>query len=222
MTKASAQQVDSICVKNVGDGGTLAFTVLKRGVSSSVALEDIAALQVGSTDRFAGALAQRRITPGTVIITDDSATPQTVKDINSDGILWQTAGATGPAYPIQVGTVDYNEGLVDFTFLQTATVGTAGFDANYDHTDWSQFASNITFTVVAGGGERRYIVVPDNADNWFDGIRDETEIGFAAARNSASDAPSELAVSVTYFGDDANVTLPLIRGEIKDYPHHTA
>jgi len=210
--------VQSFDLRNTGKGA-VTFTLKKRGQSYSIVDEDIESLQVGATDRFKGALAKRRITPKTIVITDANATPQRIEDTNGDGILWQTAGPTGPTYPIRVGTIEYNNGVIDFTFVLVVTLTTVEID--YRHTDWTAFTSNITFDIVAGGACVPYIVYPANASNYVKGIKDESEVGFFAKRKTG-EVSTMLALAISYFGDDSLMTLPIAKGEIDEFPFHNA
>jgi hypothetical protein len=205
-------------LRNNGSG-SVTFTLKKRGSSTAVTTENIDALRIGSTDRYRGSVANRRLTAGTVHIEDDNVTTvQELDDTNGDGILYQTAGPTGPTYPIAVGTVDYTEGTVDFTWLNTVT---ANVTADYTHTNWSDFSSSITFSIAAGGGRYRYDIYPANAANYIAGIKDESEVGFFAKLN-ADQSETNLHMFYTTFGPDENVTMPFRKGEINDYPYHNA
>jgi len=211
--------LQSFIMKNKGPGN-VTITLKKRGQSYTIAAENIDALRVGATDRFRGPFANRRVTPGSITLVDSNGgVPQKLQDTNSDGVLWQTDGPAGPAYPIQVGSIDYNTGVIDFTFNQAVTLSVT---VAYKHTDWTAFGTPITFPLVAGGAERQIIIVPDNADNYFDSLRDEQEFGFFGKRTAADQPPSQVGLVVVYFGDDSKIRLPLVKGEIRDYPYHNA
>lgn len=214
---SSFKQVSSFEIKNTGRG-TITVTLKKRGETTTVTAANKNALRVDSTDRFRGNLGARRLTPKTVIIVDTNVViPQRVEDTNGDGILWQTAGPVGPTYPVQVGTVDYNEGIIDFTFYATVTLAVT---ADYKQTDWASFSTPVTFDVAPGGGVYPYIIYPTNAENYMDSVKNADEIGFFAKRKSASDVASSINLSVGYFGDDSNISSQIVRGEITGYPYH--
>lgn len=217
-SNGSLTRIEGFTVVNVLDGD-VTITVKKRGTSFPITAEDIEALQVGATDQFKGPLANRRVTPGTVVITDaNGGTPQKVEDTNGDGRLFQTDGPAGPVYPQEIGTIEYNNGKIDFTFLLTVTLTTV--EAAYTHTDWTAFGTPITFTVVKGGGTREFKIYPDNAENWVDGVKGQEEVGFFGKLASASDANSMVVIDIGYFGDDSLVQMPFQKGEINDFPLH--
>lgn len=201
--------------------GAVTFTLKKRGASTTVAAENIDALRVGATDRFRGSMANRRVTPGTVKIVDSNVgTPQQVEDTNGDGVLYQTNGPAGPSYPVEVGAINYNEGIIDLTFEIGVTLSVT---ADYKHKNWADFATPITFDVVAGGAVP-YEIGGDKtrSENFQDGIGlDTTEIGFAAKKKSG-EVSTTLALEVLYYGDDSLIKLPIKKGEIDDYPYHNA
>lgn len=213
------KNIQRISLKNKGNGN-VTVTLKKRGQESTVVDENINALQVGGTDRFRGPFANRRVTPGSIVIEDDNAVvKQKVEDTDKDGVLWQTDGPAGPSYPIRVGSIVYEEGKIDFTFVQGVTLNVL---ADYKHTNWAQFDSNITFDLAAGGGARDYIILPDAADNYFDSLRDEEEWGIFAKRKTSSDPNTFLGLIVGYIGDESPLKLPLPTGEITGYPYHNA
>ena len=209
--------LQSFYMKNQGYGN-VTVTLKKRGQEYTIAAENIDALRVGTTDRFRGPFAQRRVKPGSITILDANVgVDQKIQDTNSDGILWQTDGPPGPAYPIKVGTVDYNNGIIDLTFNQAVTLSVV---VAYKHTNWVAFDSPITFGMVAGAGARDYIILPDNAQNYVESLRDEIEFGWFG-KKTASDQPStSLMLTVRYFGDDSKIRLPLEKGEITGSPYH--
>jgi hypothetical protein len=219
LNQAAFGKLNSFSLQNKGKGN-VSFELKKRGQRYTIAAEDISALQVGATDRFRGPFAKRRVDPKSIVIVDVNAVvPQRVEDTNGDGILWQTDGPTTVTYPKQVGTINYNDGIVDFTFELAVTTPVT---VDYKHTDWTSFGTAITITsLVAGGGSRDIIILPDRADNFYDGVRDEEEIGFFAAL-IAGQVPTILGLVVTYMGDDSEIILPPHKGEIDDYPFHNA
>jgi len=221
--RAGVMRMNSFELKNKGKGD-VTFTLKKRGKEYPITAEDIDSRQVGSSDRFKGTLAQRRVKPGTVVIVDaNTGTIQRVEDTNSDGVLWQTDGPVGPTYPIQVGVVNYHDGTVDFTFQVAVTLSTV--DAAYRHTNWTVFSTSVTFSIVKAGGYQHYQVKGDSARtaNILSGMSiDEIEIGFAAKKKTVDDPETILGLVIHYHGNDEEVSLPIIKGEIGDYPHHNA
>jgi len=217
-----AKRLQGFELKNKGRGN-VTYTLKKRGVSYNIPAENLAALKIGATSQYKGAMAQRRITPGSMIIVDvNVGTPQQIEDSNSDGILYQTNGPAGPVYPVEVGTIDYIEGLIDFTF---AIAVTPAVTVNYNHTNWTDFGTPITSDIVAGGGGIRTDVkgvALAVAENFVDGIKDEEEVGFFAKRTAADQARTELGAILWYFGNSEEFTLPPIKGEIDGYPYHNA
>lgn len=219
VNKEAFPKLHSFRLKNKGSGN-VTFTLKKRGVSTTIAAESLNGLQVGGSDRFRGPMANRRVTPQTVVIVDTNAgVPQRVEDTNGDGILWQTDGPATITYPRQVGTINYNDAVIDFTFGVAVTLNVT---AGYQHTDWSAFGTPITFGLVAGGAERTFLIVPDNAENFFDSVKDEDEIGFFGKKTAVDQAETVLSLVLCYFGDDSDIKLPIKKGEIDDYPYHNA
>jgi len=213
-----AKRLQRFSIRNTGTGdAAITFTAKKRGASTNVSSENIDALQFGSTNRFVGAFANRRVTEGTVIIVDSNVTTaQRVEDTNGDGDLYQTDGPTGPTYPFKVGTINYVEGTIDFTFYHNVTASTTG---DYKHTDWAGFGTAITFDVVAGGAEVQYLIYPGNAENWFDSLKGEEEVGFFAKLKAAG-PEAFIFFEGAYFGDDSLIWLPPRKGEVQHYPRH--
>jgi hypothetical protein len=219
VNKTGFSLIESIELVNKGHGN-VTFTLKKRGQSYTIAAEVITSLQVGATDRYRGKLAQRRVTPGTITILDSNAgVDQKVEDTNADGILWQVDGPVGPTYPIEVGTVDYNEGILDFTFNQAVTNPTT---IDYKHTNWTAFGTPVTFDIVAAAGSRKYTILPDDAENYFDSLKEEIEFGIFAKKTASDQDNTVLGLIVWYFGDDSQITLPLVKGEILGTPYHNS
>lgn len=214
MNVEGAKRLQGYEIHNKGNG-TVTITLKKRGQEYAIPAEALAGIRVGATDRYKGPLANRRASRGSILITDTNVvTPQKVEDTNGDGILYQTDGPVGPTYPIQVGTIDYKNSYIDFTFVVAVTPAT---QAAYRHTNWTGFTAPITFNVAAGGGFR-----PDfssaQTDNFVDGIKGESEIGWWGKLLSAAEAKSSVGIKVLYFGNDSEITLPLTKGEFEDVP----
>ena len=217
--KSALNLISKFDLKNKGKGSVI-FTLKARGKEFPVTNENINALQVGATAQVSGQLGNRRVKPGTIVITDSNVgVPQRVEDTNGDGVLFQTDGPAGPTYPLEVGTVEYNNAVVNFTFQFAITTDV---EADYTHTDWQDFSPSITSTIVGGGGQRTFILLPDNADAYFDGIKDMTEVAWFARKSSASEEEGVLGLIVYYHGDDNLIQLPLVKGEISDFPFHNA
>jgi hypothetical protein len=110
--------------------------------------------------------------PGTFTATD-AGVPQTVVDDGNGNIVDAAAPAT------IVGTIDYESGLIDFTW-PVAFVGPA-VTAGYNHRGWLSFTAPITGTLAVGGGMASLIAIPPvaagAADNYADGIKGNTYIG---------------------------------------------
>jgi hypothetical protein len=213
----SCKQLQGFDIQNTGRG-VLTFSLKKRGVVSTIPAEVITTLRVAASDRFRGIFENRRIVPQTVVIVDTNAVvPQRVEDTNGDGVLWQTNGPVGPTYPMKVGTVNYNEGKIDFTFYNAVTLPVS---SGYKHSDWSDFTTPIGFDVSSGGARRSVIVYPDGAENYIDGIKDQEEIGFFAQKKTSGDPSTTMNLCVSYFGDDSHVGTVLVKGEITGYPYH--
>jgi len=220
--RAGVMRLNSFELNNKGRGD-VTFTLLKRGREYPIVAENINALRVAATDRFRGKLAQRRIKPGSVVIVDTNVgVPQRIEDSNNDGKLWQTNGPAGPAYPILVGTINYDDAIVDFSFQVAVTLAVT---TGYRHTNWTQFTTNVTFDLVKAGGYQHYVVKGDSTrtENILKGMSfDEQEIGFVAKKKTSSDPETVLGLCIHYHGNDEEVSLPIIKGEIDDYPYHNA
>ena len=161
-------------LKNKGDEA-VTYEVLARGLLATVTTENVAGLQVGATDQFQGFLANKRITPGTLVITDAGGATQAVQDggVSVDGIGQIVNAALTTTV---VGTINYETGYIDFTWM-AAFVG-AGVTAAYTHTGWTSFTTPITGTLAAGGGEDTInLRKAPTADNYADGTRGMSLLG---------------------------------------------
>lgn len=218
LNKQGAVQMRGFMIKN-RQSGSVIFSLLARGKEVVVTAEAIVGLRVGTTNQVKGAMANRRVKPGSILISDTTTTtPQIVEDLDGDGNLYQTAGPVGTTYPVKVGTVNYIEGTLDFIFRSALT---GAVPAAYVHTNWKAFTTPITSTVVAGGGRFEYRVENDGS-NFITGLNGEEEIGFFAKKLSSSEENTMLSLKLEYFGDDSQIQLPIKKGEIDGYPHHTA
>lgn len=216
--KAGLRLLHSFEVKNKGKGNAT-ITIKKRGMEYTIAAEVLTALQVGATDRFRGPLTKRRVKPGSVVILDSNVVVvQRVEDTNGDGILWQTDGPVGVTYPKEVGKINYHTGWIDYVFENAVTAPVVG---DYKHSDWSPFAAPISLAVVAGGGHRTFIIKPDNAAAFLAGVKEESEIGIFG-KLDVDQVPTTVGVLVYYAGPQDDMQLPLVKGEIRDYPYHNA
>lgn len=175
------------------------YAVLARGRLTAVAAENVAALQVGATDQFQGLLTNRRVTPGSLTITDAGGATQAVVDDgvpNADGI-GQIVNAVLATQV--VGTINYETGAIDFTWM-AAFVG-PGVTAAYTHRGWIAFGAPIGGTLAQGGGATSVILLPAGGTNYITGITGQTLVGIAM--NSPGNG-SSVIVTAKHVGDDSN------------------
>lgn len=190
--QCSVMQLKELHMKNMGDEN-VNYRLLTRGRSTPVAAENIAALRVGATSQFAGKLANREITPGTFTATD-AGVPQTVHDDGDGNILDAALNI--------VGTIDYENGEIDFTFA-AAFVG-PGVTSNYTHTGWLAFTVPITGVMAAAGGEADLILLPGGGDNYADGIKGNSLIGLMMY---SAGVGSRVKVEAIHTGDSSGFKL---------------
>ena len=198
VVECPVHNVLSFRLKNKGEE-VITYEVLARGLLTIVAAENVAALQVGATDQFQGLLTNKRIVPGTLVITDAGGGTQAVQDDDDpvDGI-GQIVDAT--AVTTVVGTVNYETGYIDFTWM-AAFVG-AGVTAAYNHTAWTSFATPITGTLAEGGGEENVdLLKSPTADNYADGTAGMSLIGIMMHTPSQG---SSVMVLADHSGDDGH------------------
>lgn len=176
------------------------YQLFARGRLTTVAGENIAALQVGVTDQFQGLLANRRIAPGSFSATDAGGATQTVTDggvADADG-----NGTILDAALNVVGTINYESGAIDFTWA-AAFVG-AGVTASYTHRGWIAFGAPIGGTVVAGGGAVPVVCLPTGGSNWVAGITGQTLVGI---QMWSAGVGSSVVVTAKHVGDDSQFKL---------------
>lgn len=188
--QCSVAGLKELHMKNMGDEN-VTFEVLSRGKVVSVAAENIAALQVGATDQFAGKLAEREVVPGTFVATD-AGVPQSVNDDGLGNIVDSLVPTT------IVGTIDYENGEINFTW-PVAFVG-PGVTAAYDHRNWTPFAAPITGIIVAAGGEADLILLPAGGDNYADGVKGNSLVGLMLY---SAGQGSRVSVEAVHLGDDS-------------------
>lgn len=194
VVQCSVEGLKELHMKNMGDEN-VTYEVLARGLSTPVVGENIAALQVGATSQFAGKLANREITPGTFSATD-AGVPQSVNDDGDGNIVDSAAPAT------VVGTIDYENGEIDFTW--PAAFAGPGVTADYTHTGWLPATAPITGTLAAAGGEADEILLPGGGDNYADLIKGQTYIGLMMY---SAGVGSRVKVEAVHTGDDVKFKL---------------
>ncbi len=218
VNKDGFMKIVKFSMSNKGKGN-VTITLKKRGVQYTIPAENIEPLRVAASDRFRGPLTKKRIKPISVTIVDANVgVPQKVQDTNGDGVLWQTDGPAGPAYPVEVGKIEYETGIFDFTFVKAVTLTTV--EADFQHTDWTAFTPAITFGLVAGGGARSIILFPDRAQDYTEDVRDELEWGFFGKKTASDQANTTVGLITSYIGDDSPIKLPHEKGEITGFPYH--
>jgi hypothetical protein len=194
VVQCAVQGAKELHLKNMGDEN-VTYELLARGRSTVVAGENIAALQVGATDQFAGKLANREVTPGT-FTANDAAGAQNVQDDGDGNIVDAAAPAT------VVGTIDYENGEIDFTWM--AAFGGGACTSGYTHTGWISFTVAITGTIASAGGEADIIMLPAGGDNYADGIKGQTYLGLMMY---SAGVGSRVKVEAVHTGDDVNFKL---------------
>lgn len=139
LLSAPAKYTTGVKVMNQGSESCLVALAHGRSITAQTA-ELLAALSV-STTIYRGKLAFGAIVPGSLVITEAGANLDIVDD--GAGVLHDTGL---PA--VTRGTVDYLTGTIDLLWGAAATEPVS---ATYNHTDWVQFASAQTSSVVPAG-----------------------------------------------------------------------
>lgn len=129
LLNAPVKGTASVHVQNVGEVG--ANVRLRHfGATKTRAAERLTGLAVSST-HYLGAAQFKAIVPGTVVITNGGA-PLTIVD-NGLGVLFDTG------IPANIrGSIDYTNGLVDFTYGAAPTEPVL---MAYQHKDYTDFVS---------------------------------------------------------------------------------
>jgi len=168
------------------------YQLCLRGKTRSVAAE-VLSVAVGIAS-LRGEFANKQLVPGTVVIVEAAAAPETFTD-NGDGTLTGDKGGSG--------TVDYANGTFDVTF---AAVSTGNTTADYDTVGWERYAALAAATLAGGGGGRYIELEPGQGDNWADAIKGHTHVGIEAYC-ALSGEDSLMDVEATHFGDDSEFKL---------------
>lgn len=131
LLSAPANRTSKIGAMNLGDN-PIHVRARHQGATKTITNEHLVALHVGS-NRYVGKVAAKAIVKGSVTITNAGA-PVTIVD-DSNGVLYDT-GFVGVAANKR-GTIDYVNGIVDFTF---GSGPTQPVRMTYQHTDFTDFA----------------------------------------------------------------------------------
>lgn len=132
------QILQAVHAHNTGDQAAW-LRLMHQGTVKTVTAELLTALAVTAT-RYSGRLQYRAVVPGSVTITNAGAPADIVDDGN--GLLVDIGTTT------QRGTIDYANGVVDFTY---GAGPTEPVTVDYDHTDCVDFASATQTTTFTGG-----------------------------------------------------------------------
>lgn len=161
-----------------------------QGQTKSVTGEFMVAHATG-TNQFVGRLAQRDITPGTVVITNAGA-PATVVD-NGSGVLVDTGTTTVR------GSIDYATGLIDIntaSIALTAVAFTVAFTFN-------PFGARIVPGAAAKMFDTYDNSIPEfTSQPWAAGLKGEARVGLVGEADEAGANGSALVTQWSHYGEE--------------------
>jgi hypothetical protein len=132
LLSAPVRRTTGVQVANVGEEDA-ELRLRHAGAKKTQSLEHLTALAAGG-NRYVGALARKKLVAKSVSITNAGA-PLTIVD-DGAGKLYDT-GFIGDPTKLR-GTIDYVNGIIDFTY---GAAPTEPVRITYDHTDYTDFLS---------------------------------------------------------------------------------
>jgi len=202
LVQAPAERLGGMRLTNQGSVA-LTYQVCGQGKLRAIAGEALAGAGVTSVQ---GLFVNKQIVPGTVIVQEVAAVPETFTD-NGDGTLTGDQGGSG--------TVDYKNGTYAVTF---AAISTGAVTAGYDTVGWQRYST--TANLAAGGGGAYRELEPLLGDSWQDFIKGHTYVGIEAYTPAGGDA-TQLEVQAFFFGESTYTKLdlpPELKWNLNDIP----
>lgn len=200
IVQAPVERLGGMRLTNQGDV-SLTYQICGQGKLRAITAE---VLTVAFVTSVKGLFANKQIVPGTIVVTEVAAAPETFTD-NGDGTLTGSLGGSG--------VVDYKNGTYNIVFNAVSTGNTT---ADYSTVGWQRYGG--TAPLVAGGGGRYVELEPLLGDAWQDFIKGHSYVGVEAY---TADDGTQLEVQATFFGESVYSKLdlpPEMRYNLNDIP----